>query len=84
MEKPWYIEEYEEKDYLHNKELQYKEFIGEDKNDHEHCELCWHRISNLKDDSHNGYYEELSKSWICDECFNDFKDLFGWSVRSEN
>ena len=80
MKKPWNIEEYEEKDYLHNRRLKRKQFVRppDSRNDHEHCELCWNKISIYEGDLHFGYYEEESKSWICPTCYNDFKDLFGW------
>jgi len=81
MEKPWYILEYEEKDYLHGKKLELKGFTPDHSGDHRHCELCWARISYLKEDSNSGYYEIFSKSWICEDCYNNFKDLFGWTVK---
>ena len=78
MNKPWYMIEYEEKDYLHNKKLLLKDasFLGDD---HRHCELCWERLSASSSDLHSGYYEPLSRSWICENCYSNFKDLFKWS-----
>lgn len=80
MEKPWYILEYEEKEYLHEKELQLKDFPQTLK-DHRHCELCWNRFSNSKEDLHFGYYDSISKSWICETCYIDFKELFKWTIK---
>lgn len=82
MDKKWYIVEYEQKTYLRNKTLLFKQFkaIG----DHRHCELCWNRISNANEDLHCGYYEEISGSWICEACFNDFRELFHWNVDLNN
>ena len=74
----WQLEEYEEKDYLHDKVLLLKEY-AERLPDHEHCELCWARFSDYEDDLHRGYYEEESQSWICPECFHTLENLFGWS-----
>ena len=79
MEKPWYILEFEEKEYLHNRKL-FKKDIDFEKGDHRHCEICWDRLSCSKSDLNCGYYEEKSQSWICEECFNNFKSLFKWSV----
>jgi len=79
METPWYLIEYEEKEYLHNKNLQLKAFNCE-LDEHQHCELCWDRFSKAVNDLHFGYYESCSKSWICETCYNDFKDLFQWKV----
>ena len=77
MEKPWYIEEYEEKDYLHGVKLELNEFKLP-LPDHRHCELCWGRISAYDGDSHFGYYEPCSQSWICESCYKSLKDLFKW------
>lgn len=83
MKKPWYILAYEEKEFLHSKELQKKKFVIKNNNiqDHAHCELCWNRISQLESDSKVGYYEEDSKSWICESCYDSLKDLFKWRIR---
>lgn len=79
MGKEWYLVEYEEKTYLHNKRLAFLDFPCMP-NFHDHCELCWARFSNLPDDLHNGYYESTSKSWICPSCFSELSPLFGWTV----
>ena len=79
MKKPWYIVEYEEKTYLHNKTIQRKKNAFKS-NQHEHCELCWARFSPHQNDLQFGYYEPDSQSWICDTCCNDFKNLFKWTI----
>ena len=79
MEKPWYIEEYEEKDYLHDRKLQHREYLDKLPN-HEHCELCWNRFSEYEEDLQSGYYEIESKSWICKNCYDNFKELFRWKL----
>lgn len=79
MDKEWYLLEYENKTYLHNKVLipkRYSDGFG----GHAQCELCWARFSGSKDDLKNGYYEPASRSWICPECYSDFASLFGWSA----
>ena len=38
--------------------------------DHEHCELCWAKISRLPGDSSEGYSD--GDQWICIECFTRF------------
>ena len=79
MEKEWFLLEYERKPELHNKVFTFLDFPCRP-NHHDHCELCWARFSRSKDDLKNGYYERLSLSWICPECYSDFASLFGWSV----
>jgi hypothetical protein len=50
--------------------------------DHDHCEFCWAEFTeeNRSDVLHEGYATEDNYRWICEECFEDFKDLFDWKV----
>ncbi len=50
--------------------------------EHEHCCFCTQKISFTECDSHSGYctIDEKHSHWICEECFNDFKDEFNWMV----
>lgn len=83
MEKPWYMYEYEHKPYLHNKTLRYMVYPDTGiRGDHDHCEVCWTRFSIYEGDEHSGFYEEDRCRWICKECYNDFKDLFGWKLEN--
>ncbi len=75
----WYLWAYEKKTYLHNKVLNYKQFLCSN-SEHEHCEICWARFSNYIEDLHIGYYEEESQSWICCKCFDELKSFFGWKT----
>ena len=79
MASEWYLSEYENKTYLHNKVLSFRQFSSSD-GTHRHCELCWARFSNHPTDLQNGYYEPSSKSWICAYCYNELGALFGWTV----
>ncbi|GHU47243.1 hypothetical protein FACS1894120_5090 [Clostridia bacterium] len=46
--------------------------------EHEHCEFCWETFT----ESYNGvmYHTLDKKCWICEVCFNDFKEMFNWAV----
>jgi len=79
MPKAWYFEEYEEKNYLHNRVLHVRDYT-QTLPEHAHCELCWARFSKSPADHHKGYYEEQSNSWICNDCFQELAKLFGWHV----
>ena len=79
MTKAWYLEEYEEKTYLHNKVLYIRDYT-EELPEHDHCELCWARFSKSPGDHCTGYFEEQSNSWICNNCFQELAKLFGWQV----
>jgi hypothetical protein len=54
--------------------------------DHDHCEFCSAEIS---DDTtgHSDFNEgwvtnDDSFTWVCVDCFEDFRERFGWSVVS--
>ena len=47
---------------------------------HTHCEFCWAKFSTYKEDLKWGYTTYDKRFWICEECFNDFKDRFQWEV----
>ncbi len=46
---------------------------------HDHCDFCWEKITNKYDK--NAYTTLDEYHWICEECFNDFKDKFKWTVK---
>jgi len=45
--------------------------------DHDHCEFCGKKLSKPTD---IGYCTTDQYYWICEACFNDFKDMFQWKV----
>ena len=81
MPKEWYLLEYDRKPYLHDKAFTFQAFPCSPGH-HDHCELCWARFSQHCTDQHAGYYEPNEKMWICVDCYEKYKNLFGWSVRS--
>ena len=51
--------------------------------DHDHCEFCWAKFALaalLPDALHAGYTTEDEYRWICEGCFNDFRERFSWQV----
>lgn len=45
--------------------------------DHDHCEFCWEKFDSeeiVGYSTKDGYY------WICNDCFNDFSNMFEWRV----
>jgi len=49
--------------------------------DHDHCEFCRAKFSDEGPDAlREGYCTTDGYHWICEPCFNDFRDRFGWSV----
>ena len=53
-------------------------------NDHDHCEFCWAKfmVEDLPDVLHAGYCTLDEYRWICNTCFEDFRDRFQWKIIS--
>lgn len=50
--------------------------------DHDHCDFCWSKFSeDPKVGLIEGYYTENGDSWVCGQCFTDFKDLFKFKLK---
>lgn len=47
--------------------------------DHAHCEFCFLKFPH---EAKMGYRTKDFKHWIYKECFEDFKQEFGWTVDS--
>ncbi len=50
--------------------------------DHLHCAFCWDKISENEGDLHTAYSTLDFRHLICEECYNDFKDSFGWEIET--
>lgn len=46
---------------------------------HEHCEFCMEKAEALKECVF--YCTKDLRRWICAECFEDFKERFGWEAK---
>lgn len=64
--------------YLLNKEL-IRATFGQSDGDHRHCEFCWQKFSLNSDDLQNGYCTKDRYHWVCEDCFNDFDNIFKWA-----
>lgn len=77
----WRLRDQEE--YLLSRKL-IKAIYANQKSDHSHCEFCWHKFmencNGVSDCSDNGYVTCDGTYWICNKCFDDFKNKFKWSV----
>jgi len=53
--------------------------------DHDHCEFCGAKFMNQAAPGilTEGYCTEDCYRWICADCFEDFKDQFGWLINDE-
>ena len=73
----------DQEDYLKGVSLQWKTYEKYREGwDHDHCEFCFTKFleSGEPDTLHQGYATEDNYRWICEECFEDFKDLLQWKV----
>ena len=50
--------------------------------DHDHCEFCWAKFMEpgTPDTLHEGYSTRDDYWWVCSQCFDDFRELFGWTI----
>lgn len=69
--------------YLMKKSVRYIKYVPYGVQTHRHCEFCFNKFSDRSDDLHKGYYEPTTNSWICEDCFQDFKDMFQWTVEED-
>ena len=67
--------------YLKNKRLQHRKFnrllYFEDFGQ---CGFCYDDFRENTSGPPMAYYEPITKHWICECCYNDFKDHFEWNV----
>ena len=50
--------------------------------DHDHCEFCWGKFTETPcpDTLQAGYANFDNFYWVCQQCFDDFKDQFKFSL----
>lgn len=77
-------------DYIKNHVFKKQYFKSNKNNDHDHCNFCWKKITDLEiDEEHDTFgYVTLNahgqEEWVCEKCFNDFKDRFNFKVEDNN
>lgn len=62
--------------------FQQQVYQSTERSDHEHCSICFEKISNCAygQGETQGYYCQKTGDWLCVACFNDFKNRFGWKI----
>ena len=51
--------------------------------DHDHCEFCWAKFADadlVPGALEAGYTTDDGYRWICEACFADFRERFGWHI----
>lgn len=55
--------------------------------DHEHCIFCWEKFylrgAGLKYGYCTGQRNSRDADWICPTCYEDFREMFGWTLGGE-
>ena len=73
-----------QEDYLKGVTLQRKRYLRYSSTwDHDHCEFCWAKFAEedlIPDALHEGYATEDNYHWVCESCFEDFKEQFEWDT----
>ena len=63
--------------YLKNKELYHIHYNQKENHDHDHCAFCMEKFMS---DEQIGYCTTDYYHWICEKCYEDFKDMFNWEI----
>ncbi len=61
---------------LKNQSFRFKKFDRVSNKDHEHCCICWARISDDNKDIQEGFVTtdaSGSEYWVCNDCFDKYK-----------
>lgn len=66
--------------FLKGVSLRYDKYSPRSRSDHEHCEFCWDKFGEGESMLHWGYCTLDKYRWICEQCYNDFKDQFEWTI----
>jgi hypothetical protein len=72
-------------DYLLGKTLYWRQYKSFSETwEHDHCAFCWDKFEegNSPGALHEGYSTEDNYHWVCQECFDDFREMFKWNVAS--
>lgn len=72
--------------YLRGATLVRRHYRATATNDHDHCQFCWAKFmeADFAGVLREGYATPDGYRWICETCFRDFRELFGWNLLSED
>ena len=73
---------------LNGKTFEYKKFVTEGLNDHEHCAFCMQKITDLDIPEADKYgycateVEPQHAGWVCKDCFDDFAEVGDYHLKN--
>ncbi len=70
-----------QEEYLFGVTLTHEIWRAKGRNDHDHCAFCWAKFADFDGCLHEGWCTEDRYHWICDICYQDFRERFKWSVK---
>lgn len=67
--------------YLKDKKLQHRKFSQAMRTkDNDQCDFCYSFLDRNHQGASYAYFEPITRSWICERCYQDFKEHFNWMV----
>lgn len=82
MEKEWRL--VNENKHLMKEHFIHTTFQPTEECDHVHCAFCWAKFGAERNWLRTGYYTLGKHRWVCEQCFQDFRNQFGWVVDCES
>lgn len=73
-------------DPLVGRRVRYQRFEAVGRHEHDHCTLCTAKVMDYYGEIRSGYVvlerqtQEPTREWICEECFDESRDLLGWTL----
>ena len=63
----------------------YRRYAANPEWDHDHCAFCLAKfmIEDRPNVLHEGYASSDDYHWICESCFLDFQEQFGWTIAGD-
>ena len=75
-----------QEEYLKGRKLTRARYTTAEYGDHDHCEFCFKNFMEHSDGieycTSTGYITD-GGHWICEECYQDFKERFAWKMQKK-
>jgi len=72
-----------QENYLMNARLMFEKYESSPQWGHDHCVFCFAKFGSQDTELHFGFCTLDKYHWICMDCFEDFREKFGWSTLLE-
>ena len=69
--------------YLLGKSLSWNKYTpNTEKDDHDHCAFCFKKfmVTAGNEVATEGYSTKNNSHWVCEKCFEDFKEEYKWAA----